>query len=1412
MATKVGEGYIEIKPRLVGFNQSLVTDARAKLKSLESANFTVKPKIQGITKEWQAEVQAELKAKITGLTVPVKVVLDNDLKATFGEVTIAAKAAGDDAGREAGKGFNSFLSDLRRDMDEAKAQIKTGLKSPDDPDVHNALKNVGGAFKDLTSDIDHYSNSQVASIRRGIDAHTNLGATVVRESKKQSEAMKATTADLETEIRNTIRETDRMVEGVKNSLSTANLHKKGTGIVSSLLGDVNTEGRKVLDDLENELSKGAEEAGSLFGGKFATALGTTLRFGLARVATTAASILTFGGYLLEPVMGAISQLAAGFTALASSGFYLVGSLAALPGLFAAIAQGAGVLGIAVMGIQGALNALQAQQQHSALTAQTMAKAQETAAKQVANAKQALADAVRSSNRQIEDAESSLAKAQEDASKRIKDAIQRLADAKEQANDRIAQAQDRLNSALADTGIADAQDRLRQAVEDVADKIASAQQRVADATSSAADQIVSAEDRLQKAHDKTTSAQERLNEARKTAAKRIEDLRIQEQGGLVDEAAAQLAIKEAQAKIDATFLDPHHNQLDVDAAQQAYDEAVQRLKEIQAKNKDIADQVQEADRTGVEGSKEVTDAKQAVVDAQNDQIAAEKELQKTRESAARDISDAEKDLAKARKDGAKQVSDAEQAISDARAKQAKDIASAEKDLADARKQSARDIADAEAGIADARKTANENVKSAEQNLAQAREDAARNIARAQDNLKESLAGVAEAMSKVNAQSENVDFAMSLLSPRAQEFVRYLNDTFIPKLKNVQFAIQDAFYPPIKEALEKSDGLLGLFQGKLTTTADIFGTFAGRVIDWLNTDETKNTLGHIMDSNNRIFTLLGDAAFHFGSALLGLADAAGPFLERMARFIDKFATWIDKIVNSKEGRAELKDFFDRVGDTIETVLEILGRFGTAFYNIFKLGQPEGQKLLDLILETADKFARWVTSTEGKNQLKEWFEKGKDVMIELGGLIDKIIRAFFTMSKDIDFAAVIKSVNDDLLPAIKQFADSMSGDNGQGIILLIKTTATALLEMSDAITLVKLAWDTLFGSGEDIMADLATLGESAKVTARIWGTDVPDSSETAVNSFRKIGKTAAETAGDTANSFKKIGEGAKGSASDVGGASDKVGKSTGDMKDKVSGHVSDMNKDVKDKTQDMANSMKSKTEDGTKGATKSTEDMKNEIASKLYGMQLDSASKFRSMQNSAVGATGDMKNGVDGKMVDTRNMFSSRWDEIERALRDRRGSMTSAGQWIMDGLIAGVGSLSAKVLDFFTNLGNNILNAFRRAMGISSPSQKMIQAGKYIGEGLALGITSTSGLITDATKGMADSLTGTWEGLSPTLNVKAGVTGPKMLPTPNLGSTGATGPQGQQGNVTNYNLSLTAVPTVPTERQVLNALAYADALYGN
>lgn len=1351
MATKVGEGYIEIKPRLVGFSRELLRTARRHIRDMEEASreafssISVRPKITGITKAWQREVQQELNAKITGLTVDVKVKLQNDaLKATFNDFTVEAKRAGEKGGEDLSKGFKQFIGGVHREINEVNIALKTGLKVPWDSDLKRTVDNMGKGFRLLAKDIGDFDRQQVRAINQAVNSFKTLHNMMDRETKKAS-------TEYERAIHDVIKATDRMSDRIK-----ARSTKPDTAGVWNLVKELDDEiGRatKLFDnafpDLEERVKSQGEKVGKAFSGAFGRALKSNFFDNVTD------SILSFGFQLGVAAVSAqflisiLSNLAAGAINLGTIVVDLYGAFLALPAVWSAVAQAGVVLTAAFWGVGEALTALENEEQHSAANQATRARQITAAQEQIADAKERLARVVEAANESVERAEEALANAHESAARRIQDAQERVSQAHAQAAEAVARANARIE---------DAQKAVSRAYETAADRIAAAEARHVDSIK-----------RVEK-------AQQDLNQAYADALERFEDLNIALGNAILDEEGARLAIERAKERLDATLADPNASDLDKREADLAYRQALQRLAAVQERQNDLREEVAEANREGVEGSREVVSARERLIEAQQAEIQAQRDIAKAHKDAAEQIqaaqerlAEAQADAVKAQVDGAARVREAEEAVAKARVDGAKGIERAQQGIADAHKSSARSIADAQKAVQ-----------------------------RAMDNL-------TETQERQTEQWFNARYAMEQLSPEAQKFVQYLHDVFLPKMELVQWSIQDAFFPPIRDALGKTDPLIDLMMVKLNKTGQIFGEVIGKTIEWLSQPETVNRLGEILDTNNRLFELLGEAGQHFGSVLLTLAEEAGPFLESMGQLVLDFAKWIDDVVNSEEGRSELRQFFENVGETIGKVYDLMKLVGGTLYDIYEMARPYGQDLLDDIKGIAERFDDWVNSAEGGKVLNDFLKNGRDFLSEILGLIEDVVYEFIRFGAENNMAGLVKVIREDLFPAVMRLVDAFGGgSDGGGLIFFLKVVAVTVDGVAATFSLfaaIVSGIGALFdGDWSGARASFADFMDSVEGMVRTtFGRAIPEQFYTTHQAFSDSVRGIED---DGRESLSELEERLYGAARVSGTTTGQVALDYEHMANKVGTSTARYRDDVDAKTKDA----KAKAEENTRQA-------RIAVIEQTELLQAENAAQLEKYRRTVDKETNEAKKASNRNITDTvldairllgpfPSAFATAAMKAKEAMQNPGVSWWDIGASIVTGLMQGVVAWIPNFLTSVWNLGVDVVNTIRRALDQRSPSRKMIDVGKNVGEGLALGIESMDGRVKRASAGLAKTVTDAFG--VPELDVDVSQ---KVVPT--VGTVGAQAIHGGARNV-NY-ITVHAAPNVPTEKQISNILTYQEALYG-
>lgn len=134
-------------------------------------------------------------------------------------------------------------------------------------------------------------------------------------------------------------------------------------------------------------------------------------------------------------------------------------------------------------------------------------------------------------------------------------------------------------------------------------------------------------------------------------------------------------------------------------------------------------------------------------------------------------------------------------------------------------------------------------------------------------------------------------------------------------------------------------------------------------------------------------------------------------------------------------------------------------------------------------------------------------------------------------------------------------------------------------------------------------------------------------------------------------------------------------------------------------------------------------------------------------------DILYGLWAGLVSMKDWFVGALGGIAQWIKD---VFIDAGVWLWQaaidlvvGLWHGIESMKDWIVDKVKSFAGSIVDGFKSAVGIGSPSKVMAEMGVFMGLGLANGIIDSYGTVSDAMAGMVDTATGT-------LNANIGVSG--------------------------------------------------------
>lgn len=205
-----------------------------------------------------------------------------------------------------------------------------------------------------------------------------------------------------------------------------------------------------------------------------------------------------------------------------------------------------------------------------------------------------------------------------------------------------------------------------------------------------------------------------------------------------------------------------------------------------------------------------------------------------------------------------------------------------------------------------------------------------------------------------------------------------------------------------------------------------------------------------------------------------------------------------------------------------------------------------------------------------------------------------------------------------------------------------------------------------------------------------------------------------------------------------------------------------------------------------SKVVSDNKKSISTLMDGIADVVSDKKRAMYNgfvlalsgitSAIGENSEpIKTACEGLVTKAATAMSEKKRSMKEAFRDvakegpsvfrmHHGAMVQAGKYLADGLIYGMSSKKKEINTTAFNLGKGAVESELKGQKSNSPSKATIQAGKYFGEGLIIGIKDTTKGVNKAGYGLGkeavSSLSASINRLSDNVNSELDIT-PRIRP---------------------------------------------------
>ncbi|MGH0417547.1 phage tail tape measure protein [Bacillus cereus] len=155
---------------------------------------------------------------------------------------------------------------------------------------------------------------------------------------------------------------------------------------------------------------------------------------------------------------------------------------------------------------------------------------------------------------------------------------------------------------------------------------------------------------------------------------------------------------------------------------------------------------------------------------------------------------------------------------------------------------------------------------------------------------------------------------------------------------------------------------------------------------------------------------------------------------------------------------------------------------------------------------------------------------------------------------------------------------------------------------------------------------------------------------------------------------------------------------------------------------------------GAMNAWNALKSGISSAISGIVNFVTSGFSNAKSTAINMMNGLKTGVSNAINNVINFFRDMGSNIVRTISSI--NLFDIGKNIIQGLINGIKGMAKNVVGAITDVTSSITGKVKGLLGIHSPSRVFLQFGKYIGQGLTIGINKTEDMVAQASEGLANA----------------------------------------------------------------------------
>jgi phage-related protein len=325
------------------------------------------------------------------------------------------------------------------------------------------------------------------------------------------------------------------------------------------------------------------------------------------------------------------------------------------------------------------------------------------------------------------------------------------------------------------------------------------------------------------------------------------------------------------------------------------------------------------------------------------------------------------------------------------------------------------------------------------------------------------GVGEAMKAVaEGDAEALDAALKKLTPSAAAFVKEAAK-IKPLFDDLQKTVQESFFRQFAGGLTElaNPAVLGALKTAMSGISADLGRAAKQVSGIIGAAGRSGQLGRIFAPLERSFERILALAPSFTKMFLGLAEAAGPFVETLSRVISGALGGLIAKVNAAVADGSLTQLFETALGVMSAFGSFLGDLGSIFSSVFSVIIGDGDDALGVLGGLVSQLADFLKTAEGVSLLTtigagltDLAEIISGVLVPLLPVAGKLLGALLEPLANVlgkvsgPFIQFVENLADTLLPVIEELAPVFSQigvELADVLVPLLELLAEHLVQMA-------------------------------------------------------------------------------------------------------------------------------------------------------------------------------------------------------------------------------------------------------------------------------------------------------------------------------------------------------------------------------